>query len=113
MFERGEAVSMQGEDTWQITGEQGSLRLRMVPRGEGAVVTLDTANPETGLETSVVLEDPGEDVQHLMPVRDFAAAIREKRAPQTDLCKALVIQKIFDAVYRSARTGRAVRVRSD
>ena len=113
MFERGEAVTMQGENTWQITGERGSLRLRMVLSGEGPVVTLDTANPETGLETKVILEDPGEDIQHSMPVRDFAAAIREKRPPHTDLRKALVIQKIFDAAYRSARSGRAVRVRPD
>ncbi len=112
-FERGESVAMPGEATWQITGERGSLRLRMVPRGEGPVVTLDTAHPDTGLNTKVILQDPGEDIQHQMPIRDFAAAIREGRPPRTDLRKALVIQKIFDATYRSARIGRAVHVKRE
>ena len=112
-FERGESVALQSEDTWQITGARGSLRLRMVSSGEGPVVALDTAHPETGVKTEVILQDPGKDIQHQMPVRDFAAAIREGHPPQTDLRKALVIQKIFDAVYRSARTGRAVHVKRE
>ena len=108
MFERGESVGMQTEDAWQITGERASLRLRMVPSGEGPVVALDTARADTGLETEVILEDPGESLEHTKPVGDFAAAIREGRPPQTDLRKALIIQKIVDAAYRSARNGRAV-----
>jgi predicted dehydrogenase len=112
-LERGEAVAMEGENIWQITGDRGSLRLRMVPGGDGPVVTLDTAHPETGLSTEVILADPGADIQHQMPVRDFAAAIRERRSPHTDLRKALTIQKILDAAYRSSRIGRAVRVRKD
>ena len=113
LFERGESVAMQSENTWQITGEQGSLRLRMIPSGEDPVVTLDTAHPDAGLTTEVVLQDAGKDIQHEMPVRDFATAIREGRPPQTDLRKALVLQKIFDATYRSARSGRAVAIRED
>ena len=113
MLERAESAAMQSEDTWQITGERGSLRLRMVPAGEGPIVTIDTADPVTGLQSEVVLKEPGGNIQHTMPVRDFAAAIRKGRPPQTDLRKALVMQKIFDAVYRSARTGRAVRIRPD
>jgi predicted dehydrogenase len=42
---------------------------------------------------------------HDGPVLDFAAAILEKRQPRTDLKRALVLQKIFDAVYESSSTG--------
>ena len=110
VLERGEAVAMQDENCWQVTGEHASLHLQMTGTGDAPTVILDRADPATGLTTETVLENPGVDVQHQMPIRDFAAAIREGRQPQTDLQKALRIQQILDAVYRSARSGRAVRV---
>jgi predicted dehydrogenase len=109
-LERGEAVSMQSEHTWQITGERGSLRLQMLSTNSPTVIH-DQADPETGLQSTVALDDSGADVKHTMPVSDFAAAIREGRQPQTDLTKMLALQTILDAVYRSARTGQPVRVR--
>jgi UDP-N-acetyl-2-amino-2-deoxyglucuronate dehydrogenase len=109
-LERGEAVSIPDEDVWQVTGERGSLRLQMTP-SRGPIVLHDHADPETGLQSTVALEDSGPDVQHTMPVSDFAAAIREGRQPQTDLTKALALQTILDAIYKSARSGQSVRVR--
>ena len=44
------------------------------------------------------------------PIHDFAAAILEDRQPKTNLEQSLVIQKITDAIYSSAETGRAVRI---
>ena len=110
ILERGEAVAMREESAWQITGTRASLRLTMDHREGEPVVVLDEADPEQGLRTTTLLEDPGEDRQHVMPVRDFAAAIREGRPPRTDLTKAIVIQEIIDAIYRSADTAEAVDV---
>jgi len=109
-LERGEAIAIPDENCWQVTGEHASLRLQMVSSQAEPTVVLDRADPVTGLSSEVILESPGRDVQHEMPVRDFAAAIREGRQPQTDLRKALRIQHIIDAVYKSVRTGRAVSV---
>jgi predicted dehydrogenase len=110
VHERGEAVAMAEEQAWQITGTAGSLRLQMI-RGTGRpTVVLDQAHPSEGLRTQVVLDDPGEDVLHTMPVRDFAAAIRDGRPPRTGLDKALVLQRVLDAIYQSARSGTAVTI---
>ena len=48
---------------------------------------------------------------HLEPVRDFTEAILQQRQPKTNLEQALLIQKIFDAIYTSAETGRAVEIK--
>ena len=109
-LERGEAVAMEGEMAWQVTGERGSLRLHMVRHLGSPVVVLDRADPVKGLQIVVELEDPGESVEHSRPVGDFAEAIQEGRQPMTDLPKTLVLQQIIDAAYRSAETGEAVRI---
>ncbi|MBI1337182.1 MAG: hypothetical protein GC164_09495 [Phycisphaera sp.] len=110
LHERGESVAMASELSWQVTGDKGSLRLNMLPRGQTPAVTLDTADAQNGLTSRVVLEKHAEDVQFLMPVRDFAAAIREGRPTRTSIDQAMVIQKIFDAAYESASKGVAVEI---
>ena len=112
-LERGEAVTMQSDTAWQITGESASLRLRMTGPYDDPVVVKDEVDFVNGLRSIPVLEEPGDNVQHQMPVRDFCAAIREARQPRTDLPKALVIQKVLDAAYASARSGRAVRIKPE
>ena len=62
--------------------------------------------------TSPVLwegDDDGSTV-HSGPVDDFAKAIRQGRPPQTGLEQALLVQRISDAIYRSASTGTAAPV---
>jgi len=44
---------------------------------------------------------------------DFAHAIREGRRPHTELEHSLVVQRITDAIYASARSGQAVEVVHD
>jgi len=44
------------------------------------------------------------------PSVGFVAAIRENREPMTSLEKALVVQKISDAIYASAEAGDTVTI---
>ena len=109
-FERGETMAMPEHNAWEITGERGSLRLRMLPTGDDPFVIHDTTDSQTGLSSQAVLTDPGPDVAHRMPVRDLAQAIRTRSQPMTTLEKALIIQQIVDAIYESARAGAAVKI---
>ena len=43
-------------------------------------------------------------------LEDFATAIRTGRAPKTTLTQALLVQRITDALYRSAERGEAVEI---
>jgi len=43
-------------------------------------------------------------------LEDFARAVREHRPPKTTLEKALVMQKITDAIYASAESGRSISI---
>ena len=112
MFERGEYVAAQQEEIWQVTGDQASLRLRMVP-GEPSAILYDSVSPEHGVSTRPIWEGH-EDTSMIFagPALDFAAAIREGRQPQTSLERALLIQQITDAIYTSAERGAAVDITS-
>ena len=110
-LERGEFLSMPPETAWQITGERGSLRLQMVPgQSEEAPVIHDDTPPDAGVVSKTLVEGPVDDVNHLMPIRDFAHAIRDGRPPRTSLEKGRLIQQITDAIYESARTATAVEI---
>jgi predicted dehydrogenase len=109
-IERGEYMPIRAEDSWQIIGTTGSLRLHMLPNDPKQII-LDKAVYEQGIVTEVVWEgDEDNSKVHAGPVRDFAAAIREKRAPRTSLEQALIVAKITDAVYASAAKGTSVEV---
>jgi predicted dehydrogenase len=110
MFERGEYVASQTEEVWQITGDRGSLRLRMVPDQPRAILH-DEASTERGVVTRTIWE--GDEDTYMIfagPVLDFAAAIRERRQPQTSLERALIVQQITDAIYASAEQGVAIDI---
>ncbi len=110
-LERGEFLSLQSDTAWQITGERGSLRLQMVPgQSEAAPVINDVAPADYGVVSKTLVEGPVEDVNHLMPIRDFAEAVSEGRPPRTSLEKGRLIQQLTDAIYESARTGDAVKI---
>jgi len=113
LLERGEAVAMRNETAWQICGDRGSLHLKMTLQTDMPTVTIDTVDPGGALKSTTIFQGPGEDQVNTMPVLDFVAAVREGRQPRTDLQKALVLQKILDATYKSARTGKAVQIRNE
>ena len=109
-FERGEYVPAQNEDAWKIVGTKGSLNLRMIPV-KGKKIIHDDTSTEKGVFSRVLWEgDEDWDVIHSGPTQDFASAIREGREPETSLEKALVVQKITDAIYASAAQARAVEI---
>ena len=109
-LERGETMSIRDDLAWELTGELGSLRLNMLPYGEAPPIIHDQADTDVGLTTNIVLDRHGTDVQNSMPVRDFAQSIRTGAQPRTNLERALIIQRILDAVYASAASGTAVQL---
>ena len=120
-MERGEYMAITGESVWQIIGSRGSLRLTMTavtasgPQAQSATnwkqILFDEATSDRGVVSTVLWEGEEDlDMVHNGPVLDFAAAIREGREPRTSLEKALVVQRISDAVYASADSGECVGV---
>jgi predicted dehydrogenase len=108
-IERAEFVPSPADEAWQILGDRGALRLRMVP-GKKAIHH-DAADAETGFTSRVAWE--GEEdwtTQHDGPIADFAAAILNGHEPKTSLERARVLQRMFDAIYESAATGRCVDI---
>jgi predicted dehydrogenase len=109
--ERGESLAARTDMAWQIVGTKGSLQLSLYP-GEEKTISLDVGDPQQGIVTTPIWKgtdswDHGS--EHVL--RDFAEAIQQKRETATSLERALVIQKITDALYQSADTGKAVNIR--
>ena len=113
-LERGEYMPSREEDAWQIVGTKGTLHLKMTPRVPNRI-EFDRVAPE-GVVSETIWEDKVTEPKDLSPVlhggtvEDFAAAILEGRRPKTGLEEALVVQKIADAIYASAESGRAVEI---
>ncbi|HET7560067.1 MAG TPA: Gfo/Idh/MocA family oxidoreductase [Limnochordia bacterium] len=107
-IERGEMMMTAPEASWQIIGEQASLRLNMLPGAEHPVI-LDEWSTGRGLVSQPIPCAAGSwEVVHAGPVQDFAAAILSRRLPKTTLEQALLVQRITDAIYASAAEGRAI-----
>ena len=109
-YERAEFVAAETETSWEIIGDAGSLRLEMTPREEGRT-THFKADAKTGT-VSEILCDANEDhlKVHAGPINDIARAIRDRTPPRTSLERALVIQRITDAIYTSADRGIAIDI---
>ena len=109
-IERAEYVALEAQTTWQIIGDKGSLRLQLTHWQEGPTeIFFDKANPDGKLTTETLFSEDVEDgINHGGPAIDFANAIRTGAAPRTSLENGLLMQKITDAVYKSAREQRAV-----
>lgn len=108
-FERGEFLPSTGQNAWEIVGDRGTLHLDMVAQDRGRV-TLDTFDPG-GVTSRTVWDGPDSGAGvHDGPLFDFVAAIREGRRPATGADEALVMQRLIDAVYRSADTGQPAAV---
>jgi predicted dehydrogenase len=106
-FERGEFVSAGRDEAWQILGQDATLQL-WLHGGKNKRLTLDESFADRGVESRPVWQGDDEgDVTRALH-EDFARAIRGGGQPQTSLERALIMQRITDAIYESARTGRAV-----
>lgn len=109
-FERGEYMPSPELGAWQIVGTDGCLNLTMLYKDD-KVITHDDTTTERGVVTKEIWRGTDEwaEMQGFV-LMDFIEAIVEGRQPQTSLEKALVIQKITDAVYESADRGAAVEI---
>lgn len=108
-FERGEYMAAHEQKAWQIVGTHGSLNLIMTP-WEAKAITHDDTGTQEGVATRTIWEtDKPEEVRKPM-VADFAEAVAYGREPLTNLEKSLLIQKVTDAIYESAATGKAVAI---
>ena len=109
-IERGEFSSLQNESVWQIIGSRASLRLHMTLE-ETKRIWVDETDSQKGVTSRILWEGP-EDSRLVYdgPVQDFAAAVLGNRGPRTDLQMTLQIQRIFDGIYASAASGKAMRV---
>ena len=113
-FERGEFTSSRTDQAWEIIGTHGTLHLPMVATevGKPAAVVLDRFVPGEGVVSETIWEEKdGHPGGHVLA--DFVQAILTGTQPQTTLERALVIQKITDAIYASAAGGRSVEVEQD
>jgi predicted dehydrogenase len=109
-MERAEFSSTITDQAWAIVGTDASLHLPMNPaKGEPNVVTLDKFVPGEGVVSETLWEeaqgDPDNDV-----IQDFVGAIRNGTEPKTNLERALMMQKITDAIYASAESGGCVAI---
>lgn len=110
-LERGEYVSAQEDNAWQIIGTAGSLKLRMTMADDGhKEIIHDHASADSGVVTETLWQGKETSSVHDGPIRDFTAAIRENRSPKTGLAESLIIQQITDAIYASAERGAAVEI---
>jgi len=109
-LERGEFLPQRSEMAWQISGSEGALHLGMLNTDDRKLV-LNVGTTDKGVTETVIWE--GKDTQpggNRLVIEDFALAIREHRPPATGMKQALTMMQITDAIYQSARTGRAVEI---
>ncbi len=109
-MERGEFTSSTTDQAWEIIGSEGTLHMPMTPQsGKPNAVILDKFVPGQGVISETIWKqgDPGPSSTIL---EDFAHAVREHKEPRTNLERALVMQKITDAIYASSKSNQAVTI---
>jgi len=109
-MERAEFAATPTDQAWEIIGSDASLSIPMRPQaGKPNAVMLHRIVPGKGIVSKPIWEeskdDGSKDVNVLV---DFAKAIREGRETTTNLERALIMQRITDGIYKSAKTGQAV-----
>ena len=108
--ERGEFMTMDTHQGWEVIGTEGSLKLTMGDQKPESVTYNRTTTAGGVASTSLSELGAAPESQHTTPLSDFAASIRESRQPLTSLENALVVQQITDAIYASAETRDAVEI---
>lgn len=108
-YERGEFMATATDEIWQIIGTQGALRMNMKP-AQGKQVWFDKTTPHGTVSEVIWQGDEDWETQHRGPLEDFVCAVRDHREPATSLEKALRIQALTDAVYRSSSAGACVEI---
>ena len=111
-IERSEYATAHTEGAWQIVGARGTLCPVMIGAGSHKIL-FDEADSVRGTTQKTIWQGTSGGMERINagPVTDLANAILTGAEPRTSLEKYLVIQKIFDAIYRSSETGKAVDVR--
>ena len=109
-MERAEFSSTSSDEAWEIIGTEGSLHLPMQSGGArpGAVI-LNRFIPGEGVSSETIWEQ-GEDEANGGVLEEFVGAIRGGPPPRTDLEKALLMQKITDAIYASGESRQSVPI---
>jgi predicted dehydrogenase len=109
-MERAEFSSTTSDEAWEIIGTEGSLRLPMQSgQNRPGAVVLNRFVPGEGVSSQTIWEQ-GEEVDSGGVLEEFVAAIRGGPPPRTDLRRALLMQKITDAIYASGRSGQSVPI---
>lgn len=109
-YERGERVASRSETIARIVGTKGSLSLSMFPE-EGKKIIFHNSAQGKGVWDEVIWEGDEDWVPtRVGVVEDFALSILENRPPKTGIREAMVLQKITDAIYRSADTCAPVMI---
>lgn len=107
-LDRGEYMPSRSAFDWQIIGTLGSLALAAEPDGSKRL-TLDRLDPQHGVRSETLWHDVEDyNVSHAGPIVDFAASIATGGQPKTSLRQSLLAQRITDAIYASADSGRPV-----
>ncbi len=107
-LERGEYMAAKADASWEIIGESGSVRFDMADTADDAV-ELVSSSAERGAECERTESSACPDFHiHAGPIVDFAESIDTGRKPATTLEEALIVQRMTDAIYESAETGRCV-----
>jgi predicted dehydrogenase len=109
-MERAEFSSASVDQAWEVIGTEGTLHLPMRPApGQPVAVILDRFIPGKGIVSKTLWKE-GQGRMKDNVLSDFARAIQKRGEPRTNLERALVMQKITDAIYRSAASGASVSV---
>jgi predicted dehydrogenase len=112
-MERAEFSSSKTDQAWEIIGTEATLHMPMQHQeGKPDAVVLDKFVPGKGIVSENIWEKPEQDEQYGNIVSDFVEAIINGTEPKTNLERALVMQKITDAVYSSSTTDASVKISS-
>jgi predicted dehydrogenase len=107
LLEQGEYTIGPEEAAWQISGDRGTLKFRILPSAANEVLLYQYDNDEVKPTTIWSGVETFADLQRRL-LLDFANAIRDGRAPRTTLRQAYELQRTIHAVYRSSASGEAV-----
>jgi len=109
-MERAEFSSATTDQAWEIIGTDASLHMPMQPlESKPNAVILDKFVPGKGVVPETIWEEKQGYLEDNV-MNDFIRAIRNGAQPKTGLERALVMQKITDAIYASAESGTSVSV---